>query len=62
MNQFQSQTKIVEQEGSYIFNKYMICINDALRHTNPQVRKQAEALFKVLYLEFGENLISRLDN
>ena len=34
----------------YLFIKYTECINEALRHTNPTVRKQGEALFKMLYL------------
>lgn len=35
-------------------------INIALKHQNPQVRKEGEALFKVLYLDFGESLVSEL--
>ena len=54
MNEFQQQTKLVEAIDSPLFNKYMECINEALRHTNPTVRKQGEALFKILYIEFGE--------
>jgi hypothetical protein len=27
-----------------------------LKHSNPQVRKEAEKLFKTLYLEFGSDL------
>ena len=44
------------------FPMYMHCINEALRHTNPTVRKQGEALFKVLYLEFGEVMLQKLVN
>lgn len=31
----------------------MAQINLALRHQNPQVRKEAEKLFRALYQEFG---------
>ena len=57
MNEYQQQTKLVEAIDSPLFNKYMECINEALRHTNPTVRKQGEALFKILYIEFGEALL-----
>jgi len=33
-----------------------------LRHQNPQVRKEGEALFKILYQEFGEKLDKELSN
>jgi hypothetical protein len=35
-------------------------INLGLKHQNPQVRKEGEALFKLLYLDFGESLINEL--
>ncbi len=35
-------------------------INSSLRHSNPQVRKEGEGLFKTLYLEFGEKLDAQL--
>ena len=38
----------------------MECINGSLKHTNPVVRKQAEALFKILYLAFGEGILEKL--
>jgi len=37
-------------------------INLALKHQNPQVRKEGEALFKCLYLDFGESIVSELVN
>lgn len=37
-------------------------INQALRHTNPTVRKQGEALFKLLFIEFGEIMLKKLVN
>jgi len=37
-------------------------INIALRHQNPQVRKEAEKLFKTLYNDFGQKLESMLVN
>lgn len=35
-------------------------INSSLRHSNPQVRKEGETLFKTLYGEFGEKMDSLL--
>ena len=52
----------MDAKDSYLFNKFIECINEALRHTNPQVRKQGEALFKVLYLDFGDELFTKLVN
>ena len=40
----------------------MAQINLALRHQNPQVRKEAEKLFRTLYQEFGQPLEARLVN
>jgi len=34
----------------------MAQINQALRHQNPRVRKEAEKVFRTLYLEFGAQL------
>ena len=48
---------MVESMTSPLFEMYIEVCNEALRHTNPTVRKQAEALFKVLYLEFGEGML-----
>jgi vesicle coat complex subunit len=36
-----------------ILMKFMDQINAALRHSNPQVRKEAEKLFKAIYVELG---------
>lgn len=38
----------------------MTQVNTALKHSNPQVRKEAEKLFKTLYVEFGQELESHL--
>ena len=38
----------------------MESINLALRHSNPQVRKEAEKLYATLYVSFGEVLESKL--
>jgi hypothetical protein len=43
-----------------IYARFLVLINASLRHQNPQVRKEGEALFKTLYLEFGEKLDSQL--
>ena len=48
--------------NSQFFAEYMANINKALRHSNPQVRKQAETLFKILYASFGDQLIAKLVN
>ena len=53
---------MVEQMGGHLYDKYIECINEELRHTNPTVRKQGEALFKILFLQFGEALLSKLEN
>lgn len=34
--------------------------NSAFRHSNPQVRKEAEKLFKNLYCDFGQQLEAML--
>ena len=52
----------METKDSYLFNKYFESINESLRHTNPTVRKQGEALFKVLFEDFGEDLFGKLVN
>lgn len=40
--------------------KFMDQINAALRHSNPQVRKEAEKLFKAIYVELGAQIESKL--
>jgi len=50
----------VDTVDGYLFKKYMESVNDSLRHTNPTVRKQGEALFKVLYLQFGDVMLTKL--
>ena len=62
INEFQCQARLVKAMEGYLFLKYMENMNDALRHTNPTVRKQGEALFKTLYMEFGEPMLSKLSN
>jgi hypothetical protein len=37
-------------------------INTALKHSNPQVRKEAEKLFRTLYSDFGQKLEDMLVN
>jgi hypothetical protein len=37
-------------------------INAALKHSNPQVRKEAEKLFRTLYCDFGQKLEGMLVN
>jgi len=49
------------KDNAYLFKKYMDCINESLRHTNPTVRKQAESLFKVLHSDVGDMIFSKLE-
>lgn len=37
-----------------VLQKFMDQVNAALRHSNPQVRKEAEKLFQSLYIELGQ--------
>lgn len=57
LNEYQNQSKILEFESlsqcAGLLDKFMAQINLALRHQNPQVRKEAEKLFRTLYQEFG---------
>ena len=68
LNQFQQQTKLLDKSlktfagQQVIFTRFMQVINCSLRHQNPQVRKEGEALFKTLYFEFGDKLDSLLTN
>lgn len=43
-----------------ILMKFMDQINSALRHSNPQVRKEAEKLFKSIYVELGSQMEDKL--
>jgi hypothetical protein len=62
LNQFQQQNKILDKTlktflgQAVVFTRFLALINASLRHQNPQVRKEGEALFKTLYMEFGEKL------
>ena len=49
------QTKIVTPKSDML-KKFMTQINAALKHSNPQVRKEAEKLFKTLYCDVGQEL------
>eukprot|EP00347_Sterkiella_histriomuscorum_P001332 403372439 len=64
LNQFQQETKILEKKttNQVLFNKFISVINASLKHQNPQVRKEGEALFKTLYAEFAEKLDNLLVN
>jgi len=39
-----------------LLKKFIDQINAGLKHSNPQVRKEAEKLFKTLYRQFGSKL------
>lgn len=64
LNEYQNQSKILELESlgqcAELLEKFMVQINLALRHQNPQVRKEAEKLFRTLYQEFGQPLEAKL--
>jgi hypothetical protein len=63
LGQYQTQTKIVNREeksGEEFFKQFMLNINLALKHQNPQVRKEGEALYKVLYADYGDGLSKEL--
>jgi len=45
-----------KRESPTLLKKFMDHINIGLKHSNPQVRKEAERLFKTLYRQFGSKL------
>lgn len=55
---FQVQAQILspERETPTLMKKFMDQINAGLKHSNPQVRKEAEKLFITLFLPFGSKL------
>lgn len=58
--QYQQQTKLVSDAEGDLFKAYMQCANFALKHTNPQVRKQAEQLCLLLCKDFDDKVIKSL--
>ncbi len=48
--QFQSQTRLVTKPSA-LYDKYALNINRALKHQNPQVRKEGEALLMEGYTD-----------
>lgn len=58
LNEYQLQTQILspERDTPTLLKKFMDQINMGLKHSNPQVRKEAEKLFKTLYCSFGQQL------
>jgi hypothetical protein len=61
LNQYQLQTSLVKRDSKY-FDQFTDYINKGLKHSNPQVRKQAEQLFKTMYGVVGESYIQELKN
>jgi hypothetical protein len=55
LNEYQLQTQILspERDTPTLLKKFMDQINMGLKHSNPQVRKEAEKVFKTLYCSFG---------
>lgn len=64
LNEYQVQSKLLapDQGQDALLAKYMDQVNLALRHQNPQVRKEAEKLFKTLYSDHGQKLEAMLVN
>jgi len=62
--EYQNQSKLLapDQENDVLLGKFMDQVNLALRHQNPQVRKEAERLFKTLYSDHGKKLEAMLVN
>ena len=52
--EFQSQTRLVTTT-SLLYAPYALNINRALKHQNPQVRKEGESLFKQMCIDVGES-------
>lgn len=48
LSQFQIQTGLVTATSAF-YKAYAINLNKALKHSNPQVRKEGETLFKTMY-------------
>ena len=59
LGQFQSQTNLVT-EASNFYAHYASSINKALKHSNPQVRKEGEALFCIMYDTYKDAYIKEL--
>ena len=55
LNEYQIQSRLLSPDGGQeaLLGKFMDQVNLALRHQNPQVRKEAEKLFRTLYGAFG---------
>lgn len=53
LNQFQLQTQLVTKDSDF-YKPYVLYINKGLKHSNPNVRKESETLFKTQYQTFGE--------
>ena len=62
--EYQNQSKLLapDQENDALLGKFMDQVNLALRHQNPQVRKEADKLFKTLYKDYGKKLEPMLVN
>ena len=58
LNQYEVQTQILTpaRESPTLLKKFMDQINAGLKHSNPQVRKEGEKLFKTLFILFGAKL------
>lgn len=59
LTQFQLQTQLVAYDSEF-YAPYSLNINRALRHSNPQVRKGGESLFKLMFNIFGEVYMKEL--
>ena len=52
--QFQQQSALITDEKSQYYAPFTLNVNRALKHSNPQVRRSGEALFKIMFATFGE--------
>lgn len=59
LNQFQLQTQLIVKDSEF-YKPYTSYINKGLRHSNPLVRKESEALFKTMFNMIGEEYAKEL--
>jgi hypothetical protein len=59
LNQFQLQTQLISKDSDF-YKAYTDYINKGLKHSNPLVRKEGEALFKTMFNMIGEEYAKEL--
>jgi hypothetical protein len=58
--QYQLQTNLVASADSSLYPLYANNVNRALKHSNPQVRKQGESLFRTMFASFQDAFTKEL--